>query len=88
VSEPISMPAALRIIRTWASFQGGRHVKPSHVVQLCDRALQGSADYNEACSLIDGAYEVVELFPAESPSQIKWKADWLAAARKHGASGV
>ena len=32
-------------------------------------------------SLVDGAMDIVELWRAESPSQIKWKTDWLAGAR-------
>ena len=43
--------------------------------------------YEEAQSLIDGVYEIVELWKAESPSQIEWKKRWLENARKHGASG-
>jgi hypothetical protein len=31
--------------------------------------------------LIDGAMDIVELWRAETPSQIKWRADWLAGAR-------
>lgn len=42
--------------------------------------------YEDARSLIDGAYEIVELFEAKTPSQIEWKRKWLGAARKHGAS--
>lgn len=44
------------------------------------------ADYHDARSLIDGCYEIVELFEAKTPSQIEWKRKWLGAARKHGAS--
>lgn len=41
----------------------------------------------EMRSLIDGCYEIVELFKAESPAQIAWKKKWLAKAREFGASG-
>lgn len=44
------------------------------------------AKYEDARSIIDGCYEVVELFEAKTPSQIEWKRKWLEAARKHGAS--
>ena len=44
------------------------------------------ADYHDARSLIDGAYEMVELFETKTPSQIEWKRKWLESARKHGAS--
>ena len=46
------------------------------------------ADYHDARSLIDGCYEIVELWKAETPSQIEWKRKWLESARKHGASGL
>lgn len=42
--------------------------------------------YEDARSLIDGCYEIVELFNPETPSQIEWKRKWLESARKHGAS--
>jgi hypothetical protein len=32
-------------------------------------------------SLVDGAMDIVELWKAETQSQIKWRADWLAGAR-------
>jgi hypothetical protein len=44
-------------------------------------------DIEEMRSLIDGCYEIVELFQAESPAQIAWKENWLSKARKFGASG-
>lgn len=46
------------------------------------------ADYHDARSLLDGCYEVVELFNPETPSQVEWKQNWLEGARKHGASGL
>ena len=36
--------------------------------------------------LIDGAYDIIQLFVAESPSQKVWKERWLAKARELGAS--
>lgn len=44
--------------------------------------------YDDARSLLDGCYEIVELFKPETPSQIVWKQKWLEGARKHGASGL
>lgn len=44
------------------------------------------AKYEDARSLIDGAYEIVELFEPKCPSQVEWKRKWLESARKHGAS--
>lgn len=40
----------------------------------------------DARSLLDGCYEIVELFTPETPSQVEWKQKWLEGARKHGAS--
>lgn len=39
-----------------------------------------------AVELIDGAYDVVELWQAESPAQVAWKAAWLAKAKELGAT--
>lgn len=44
--------------------------------------------YIDARSLLDGCYEIVEIWKAETPSQVKWKRNWLEAAKKHGASGL
>jgi len=43
----------------------------------------------EMKSLIDGAYEVVELFGYHtvSPSQKEWAKEWLENAKKYGAKG-
>jgi hypothetical protein len=38
-----------------------------------------------AVELIDGAYEIVELWRAEFPSQKKWQKAWLKKARELGA---
>lgn len=43
-------------------------------------------NYNKVCSLLDSAYEIVELFEAKTPSQVEGKRKWLESARKHGAS--
>lgn len=36
--------------------------------------------------LVDGAYDIVELWPALTPVQKIWKKKWLECARKHGAN--
>lgn len=43
-------------------------------------------DCEEMRSLIDGVYDIVFIYKAESPAQIKWREDWLKNARKFGAS--
>lgn len=39
----------------------------------------------EMVSLLDGAYDIVDRYNAETPSQKQWKEDWLQRARKCGA---
>lgn len=36
--------------------------------------------------LLDGAYDIIETWAAESPSQKAWKNIWLAKARELGAN--
>ena len=43
-------------------------------------------DPQAALQLIDGAYEIVEIHPPGGPAGVKWKKEWLAAARYMGAS--
>lgn len=38
-----------------------------------------------ALELIDGAYDIVELFKPQSPSQEVWRTSWLKKARELGA---
>jgi len=35
--------------------------------------------------LVDGVYELVELYNPQSPAQEAWKRNWLEKARKAGA---
>lgn len=35
----------------------------------------------DLASLVDGAYDVIELHKVESPYQKLWKANWLAKAK-------
>lgn len=37
---------------------------------------------DELASLVDAAFEIVELYKPSSPSQVQWKKDWLSKARK------
>lgn len=39
-------------------------------------------ELEHAMSLVDGAYDVVELHQPETPAQVEWKARWLEQARK------
>jgi len=39
----------------------------------------------QAIELVDGAWEVVELYKPKSPAQAAWKRDWLRKAREVGA---
>ncbi len=40
---------------------------------------------DEMLSLIDGAYEIVELWKSDTPSQKAWKSNWLSKAKSFGA---
>ena len=51
---------------------------------MCQRKLK-SIKKKELLSLIDGAYEIVELFIAKTPAQFEWKREWLKKAREVGA---
>ncbi len=42
--------------------------------------------YKDACSLLDGVYDVIFIWQPKSPSQEVWKKQWLERARAHGAS--
>lgn len=53
-------------------------VKPSFIFS--------SKPETAALELIDGAYEIVEMWKVESPWQSKWKEEWLRKARELGAN--
>lgn len=40
---------------------------------------------NDRLRLIDGAYEIVELYKPQSPAQEEWRKRWLEDARSLGA---
>ena len=42
----------------------------------------------ECVSLVDAVYELVEIYKPQSPSQIKWRENWLSKAREAGASPI
>ena len=39
----------------------------------------------ELVGLVDGVYEIIFVHKPQSPSQKKWKEDWLEKAKKYGA---
>ena len=49
----------------------------THQALTASKEMVSKLDY-----LVDGASVIVELWKAESPSQIQWKKDWLADAKK------
>jgi hypothetical protein len=51
------------------------------VVDWMARAERAEAELARLRSLVDGAMDIVELWKAETPSQIKWRSEWLAGAR-------
>ena len=36
-------------------------------------------------ALVDGAYDIIEIWDAKTPEQIKWKKEWMALAIDNGA---
>lgn len=42
----------------------------------------------ECISLVDAVYDMVQLYKPKSPSQIKWRENWLRKAREAGASPI
>lgn len=46
--------------------------------------LQSRAEH--LLELVDGAYDLVEIYHASSPAQIQWKKNWLAKAKSLGAN--
>lgn len=46
----------------------------------------GCIKCNELLSLVDGCYEIIEIYKPQSPAQVEWKKRWLEKARKLGAS--
>jgi hypothetical protein len=44
-----------------------------------------NARYSDAQSLLDGCYDIIELYVPRCPSQVEWRRKWLEAARSHGA---
>ena len=58
------------------------------VIKALDIATANKKDkeIEELKTLVDAAYVIVELHKVESPYNIKWKKEWLANAKKHGAS--
>lgn len=41
----------------------------------------------ELLELVDGCFEIIEIWKPQSPAQKEWKERWLEKARKLGASG-
>ena len=67
----------------WVARNDAQHVR---ILKLWDDMRRKAAN-QELVELVDGAYEIVEIFNATTQAQIEWKRAWLEKARKHGASG-
>jgi len=35
-----TLKSALRVIHTWATFQGGKALNPEHIAKLCEKTLE------------------------------------------------
>ena len=53
---------------------------PLEIVKLEDENIKLKAERERLRSIIDGAKEVVEIFDASMPAQIKWRNEWLKQA--------
>jgi len=52
-------------------------------IQPCEKALSQHMQITKECkSLIDGAFDIVEMFNAKTPAQVIWKRDWLMRAAR------
>ena len=54
--------------------------------QLAEVPPYSSQSKKAALELVDGAYDIIEIYKAESPAQIAWKQAWLAKAKELGAT--
>lgn len=61
--------------------------------QMADTRIGATVEINnlvrkiaELKGLVDGAYEIVEMWNASSPSQREWRENWLKRAIANGAS--
>ncbi len=65
-----------------------QYIEKCHeVAEVRKTALLNRATIVDMVSMIDGAYEVVELFGYRgSPAQKEWAKSWLEKARSYGAS--
>lgn len=52
------------------------------------RAMSPIGLAEKAIALVDGAWEIVEMFQPKSPAQEAWKREWMRRAREVGAGPV
>lgn len=85
-------------VRTWSVNRllliadGNEIMKPELFDDLVDAARGTAAsrdtitaqtvEISHLRSLVDGVTDIVEIWPAITPSQIAWKAEWLDRARE------
>lgn len=55
---------------------------PNHACDGRDNGLSVLAREQTMMSLLDGAYEIVEMWKATVPSQFVWKENWLRKVRE------
>lgn len=75
-SSTETLIAAMRILSR--DIQSGDGVANAAIAEAAQRL-------DEMQSLIDGAYDIVEIWPARSDAQIAWRKDWMEKARAAGA---
>ena len=79
---PDIIDAALKV-STYMKTRGYRNWE---LAGLCDRSFARASDTVKMMELIDGAYDIVELWQVEGPGQALWRDDWLNRARECGAN--
>jgi hypothetical protein len=76
-SSTEALIAALRVLATNIRSDDG----------VANAAIAEAATRMETMlGLIDGCYDVVELWKGETPAQADWRRKWLASARECGAT--
>ena len=58
--------------------------KTCHALSMIEQ-IELKDKYDELLSLVDGAYDIIELWKAETPFQQAWKDQWMKEARELGA---
>lgn len=85
--DPFNIPPdiiqAANRVSTYMKVKGYRNWE---LCGLCDRSFANASHIVEMMELLDGAYDIVELWKPEFPTQVEWKTNWLKNAQACGAT--